>query len=135
MYKTASRHMQKGTARIQKSPRQIRDERQYRPFVERTTDEIIRIITDGNPSISDELFVIEGIKRLRDERRGINSVFSGFNKAFQKHFNRDPIKFINKLASEGKIEVIPKWKGVTIYLPGEGPRTQKTDKTLKKLLG
>ena len=102
-----------------------------------TTDEIIQIITDGNPSISEELFVIEGIKKLRKEPyRGINSVFSGLNEAFRKYFNRDPIEITNKLASEGKIEVVPMrgGKGVMIYLPGEGPRGRKTDEALKKIL-
>jgi hypothetical protein len=102
-----------------------------------TTDEIIRIITADDPSISEETFVIEGIKRLRkDPYRGINSVFSGLNEAFRKHFNRDPIEFTNRLASEGKVEVIPMrgGKGVMIYLPGEGPKGRKTDETLKKIL-
>ena len=102
-----------------------------------TTDEIIQIITDRNPSISEELFVIEGIKKLRKEPyRGINSVFSGLNEAFRKYFNRDPIEITNKLASEGKIEVVPMrgGKGVMIYLPGEGPRGRKTDEALKKIL-
>ena len=103
-----------------------------------STDEIIRIITADNPSASEELFVIEGIRRLRkDPYRGINSVFSGLNEAFRKHYNRDPIEFTNKLASEGKVEVIPMrgGKGVMIYLPGEGPRGRKTDEALKKILG
>jgi hypothetical protein len=102
-----------------------------------TTDEIIQIITDGNPSISEESFVIEGIKKLRKEPyRGINSVFSGLNEAFRKYFNRDPIEVTNKLASEGKIEVVPMrgGKGVMIYLPGDGPRGRKTDEALKKIL-
>ena len=102
-----------------------------------TTVEIIQIITAGNPSMFAEEFVTEGIRRLRkDPYRGINSVFSGLNEAFRKHFNRDPIEFTNKLASEGKVEVIPMrgGKGVMIYLPGEGPRGRKTDEALKRIL-
>jgi len=102
-----------------------------------STDDIIRIITADNPSASEEVFVIEGIRRLRkDPYRGINSVFSGLNEAFRKHYNRDPIEFTNKLASEGKVEVIPMrgGKGVMIYLPGEGPKGRKTDEALKKIL-
>ena len=102
-----------------------------------STDEVIRIITADDPSASEEAFVIEGIKRLRkDPYRGINSVFSGLNEAFRKHYNRDPIEFTNKLASEGKVEVIPMrgGKGVMIYLPGEGPKGRKTDEALKKIL-
>ena len=102
-----------------------------------TMDEIIQIITAGNPSMVAEEFVLEGIRRLRkDPYRGINSVFSGLNEAFRKQFNRDPVEFTNKLASEGKVEVVPMkgGKGVMIYLPGEGPRGRKTDEALKKIL-
>jgi hypothetical protein len=102
-----------------------------------TTVEIIQIITAGNPSMFAEEFVTEGIKKLRkDPYRGINSVFSGLNEAFRKHFNQDPIEFTNKLVSEGKVEVIPMrgGKGVMIYLPGEGPRGRKTDEALKRIL-
>ena len=111
----------------------LRGEAPKRP----TTDEIIQIITDGNPSISEETFVIEGIRKLRKEPyRGINSVFSGLNEAFRKYFSRDPIEFTNKLATEGKIEVVPMrgGKGVMIYLPGDGPRGRKTDEALRKIL-
>ena len=102
-----------------------------------TTVEIIQIIAADDPAISEEAFVIEGIKKLRkDPYRGINSVFSGLNEAFRKHFNQDPIELTNKLASEGKVEVVPMrgGKGVMIYLPGEGPRGRKTDEALKKIL-
>ncbi len=102
-----------------------------------STDEIIQIITAGNPSISEEEFVTEGVRKLRkDPYRGINSVFSGLNEAYRRHFNRDPVEFTNKLASEGKVEVVPMrgGKGVMIYLPGEGPRGRKTDEALKKIL-
>jgi hypothetical protein len=96
------------------------------------------ILESGNHSLSEEEFVIEGIKKLRREPyKGINSVFSGFNEAFRKHFNKDPIEFTSKMVSEGKIEIIPLKgrKGVMLYLPGEGPRGQKTDEALKKILG
>jgi hypothetical protein len=102
-----------------------------------TTDEIIQIITEGNALMPEGDFVTEGIKRLRkDPYRGINSVFSGLNEAFRKHFNRDPVEFTNRLANEGKVEVVPMrgGKGVMIYLPGEGPRGRKTDEALKKIL-
>ena len=106
-----------------------------RPSVE----EIIRIILgDEQRELSEEEFVLEGIRRLRkDPYRGINSVFSGFNEAFRRHFNKDPIESTTKLASEGKIEVLPLkgGKGVMLYLPGESPRGRKTDEALKKILG
>ncbi len=106
-----------------------------RPSVE----EIIRIILgDEQRELSEEEFVLEGIRKLRkDPYRGINSVFSGFNEAFRRHFNKDPIESTSKLASEGKIEVLPLkgGKGVMLYLPGESPRGRKTDEALKKILG
>jgi hypothetical protein len=104
-----------------------------------SSEEIIQLILgSGNRSLSEEEFLIEGIKNLRKEPyKGIHSVFSGFNDAFRKHFNEDPIEFTSKMASEGKVEIIPlrSGKGVMLYLPGEGPRGKKTDEALKKILG
>ncbi len=104
-----------------------------------SAEEIIQLILDpGSRSLSEEEFIIEGIKKLRrDPYKGIHSVFSGFNDAFRKHFNKDPIEFTTKMASTGKIEIIPlkSGKGVMLYLPGEGPRGRKTDEALKKILG
>jgi hypothetical protein len=104
-----------------------------------SAEEIIQLILgSGNPSLSEEEFVTEGIKKLRKEPyRGIHSVFSGFNDAFRKHFNKDPIEFTSKMVLEGKIEIVPlrSGKGVMLYLPGEGPRGKKTDEALKKILG
>jgi len=104
-----------------------------------TAEEIIQLILgSGNPSLSEEEFVTEGIKKLRKEPyRGIHSVFSGFNDAFRKHFNKDPIEFTSRMVSAGKLEIMPlkSGKGVMLYLPGEGPRGKKTDEALKKILG
>jgi len=104
-----------------------------------SADEIIQLILgNGDRSLSEEEFVMEGIKKLRKEPyKGIHSVFSGFNDAFRKHFNKDPIEFTSKMVSEGKIEIIPlkSGKGVMLYLAGEGPRGKKTDEALKKILG
>jgi len=102
-----------------------------------STEEIIKMILGSNDSMTEEEFVIEGIKTLRrDPYRGINSVFSGFNEAFRRHFNKDPIDLTSKLASEGKVEVLPMrgGRGVMLYLQGDGPRSRKTDETLKKIL-
>jgi hypothetical protein len=103
-----------------------------------STEEVIQLILEqGNRNLSEEEFVIEGIKKLRREPyKGINSVFSGFNEAFRKHFNKDPVEFTTQLASAGKIEILPikSGRGVMIYLAGEGPRGRKTDETLKKIL-
>ena len=104
-----------------------------------TLEEVIHLILGPeNRSLSEEEFVTEGIKKLRkDPYKGINSVFSGFNEAFRKQFNKDPIEFTSKMASDGKIEIIPLkgGKGVMLYLPGEGPKGKKTDEALKKILG
>ena len=104
-----------------------------------SADEIVELILGpGSPSLSEEEFVTEGIKKLRKEPyRGIHSVYSGFNEAFRKHFNKDPIEFTSKMVSEGKLEIIPlkSGKGVMLYLPGDGPRGKKTDEALKKILG
>ena len=103
-----------------------------------TADEIIQLISgSGNTPLSEEEFVTEGIKKLRKEPyRGIHSVFSGFNEAFRKHFNKDPIEFTGKMVSAGRLEIIPvrSGKGVMLYLPGEGPKGKKTDEALKKIL-
>jgi hypothetical protein len=105
-----------------------------RPSVE----EVIQLILGPeNRSLSEEEFIAEGIKKLRREPyKGINSVFSGLNEAFRRHFNKDPIEFTTKMASEGKIELIPlkSGKGVMIYPPGEGPRGRKTEEALRKIL-
>ena len=102
-----------------------------------STEEVIRQILESRDNLTEDEFVIEGIKKLRKEPyRGINSVFSGFNEAFRRHFNKDPIEFTSKLASEGKVEVLPirGGKGVMLYLPGDGPKGRKTDEALKKIL-
>jgi len=103
-----------------------------------SAEEVIQVVLGpGGQSLSEEEFVIEGIKNLRREPyRGIHSVFSGFNDAFRKHFNKDPIEFTSKMASAGKVEIIPlrSGKGVMLYPPGEGPRGRKTDEALKKIL-
>jgi hypothetical protein len=102
-----------------------------------STEEIIRQILESRDNLTEDEFVIEGIKKLRKEPyRGINSVFSGFNEAFRRHFSKDPIEVTTKLASEGKVEVLPirGGKGVMLYLPGDGPKGRKTDEALKKIL-
>jgi hypothetical protein len=100
-------------------------------------EEIVKMILVENQNLSTEEFIIEGIKKLRkDPYRGINSIYSGFNEAFRRQYNKDPVEFTSRMASEGKIEIIPLrgGKGVMLYLPGEGPRGKKTDEALKKIL-
>jgi hypothetical protein len=104
-----------------------------------SAEEIIKMVLGtGNLPLSEEEFVLEAIKKLRkDPYKGIHSVFSGLNEAFRKHFNKDPIELTSKMASAGKIEIIPvrSGKGVMLYLPGESPKGKKTDEALKKILG
>ena len=105
-----------------------------RPSAEETVQ---LILESGGRSLSEEEFLIEGIKKLRRvPYKGIHSVFSGFNEAFRKHFNEDPVEFTSKMASAGKVEIIPLkgGKGVMLYIPGEGPRGRKTEEALKKIL-
>jgi hypothetical protein len=103
-----------------------------------SAEEVIQLVLGpGGQSLSEEEFVIEGIKKLRREPyKGIHSVFSGFNDAFRTYFNKDPIEFTSKMVSAGEVEIIPlrSGKGVMLYLPGEGPRGRKTDEALKKIL-
>ena len=102
-----------------------------------SSDEIIQLILGDGRSLSEEEFVVEGIRRLRKEPyKGIHSVYSGFNDAFRKHFNKDPIEYTSRMASAGKVEIVPlrSGKGVMLYLPGDGPRGKKTDEALKKIL-
>ncbi len=103
-----------------------------------SSEEIIQLILgDGKKALSEEEFVIEGIKKLRKEPyKGIHSVYSGFNDAFRKHFSKDPIEYTSKMALAGKVEIVPlrSGKGVMLYLPGDGPRGKKTDEALKKIL-
>ncbi len=103
-----------------------------------SSEEITQLILgDGKKGLSEEEFVVEGIKKLRKEPyKGIHSVYSGFNDAFRKHFSKDPIEFTTKMATAGKVEIVPlrSGKGVMLYLPGDGPRGKKTDEALKKIL-
>ncbi|OGP75252.1 MAG: hypothetical protein A2V86_09880 [Deltaproteobacteria bacterium RBG_16_49_23] len=104
-----------------------------------SAEEIIQLVLGpGSPSLSEEEFVLEAIKKLRrDPYKGIHSVFSGFNEAFRKHFNKDPVELTSRMASAGKVEIIPlkSGKGVMLYIPGESPKGKKTDEALKKILG
>ena len=72
--------------------------------------------------ISKEEFVIRAIKKLRKEPyKGIHSVYSGFNQAFRKEFEDDPIATTTRLEKEGKVVIRPCRGGVMLYLPDEAP--------------
>jgi len=81
-----------------------------------------------------EEFVHLAIKSLRaGDFKGIHSVYSGFNEAFKKYFNQDPVQATNRLAEEKKIEIRPIKGGVLLYLPGEAPSQSRGDEALKKM--
>jgi len=83
--------------------------------------------------LSEEEFVVRAIKKLkRPPYRGIHSVYSGFNQAFRKYFDSNPVEVTNRLAGEGKIRTRPVKGGVMLYLPEDiGNETQSV---LEKIL-
>lgn len=85
-----------------------------------------------------EEFFINAIKNLRDTSKslGIHTVWSGFNNAFRKHFNQDPITVAKQLDDQGIIEIRLVKGGARIYLPGEAPalRENKDAEVLAKIL-
>ena len=94
-------------------------------------------MTEETKRLTEDEFVVQAIKNLRkDPFRGIHSVYSGFNEAFRRHFNKDPVELTTHMVSEGKVEIIPlkSGKGVMLYLPGDGPRGKKADEALQKIL-
>jgi len=76
-------------------------------------------------SLSEEEFVRRAIKRLRGKYRGIHSVYSGFNAAFQEYFGTNPVETTQRLAAEGKIHIRPVKGGVMLYLPEDAPPAPK----------
>lgn len=73
--------------------------------------------------ITKEEFVVQAIKRLRDESKskGIHSRFSGFNEAFKLQFGEESRPTTDRMAAEGKLAIIPSKGGVRLYLPEEAP--------------
>ena len=88
--------------------------------------------------LTDLEFVSRAITVLRAEgKKGIHSVFSGFNEAFRKYFDgRDPVGATNDLAEDGHIVIRPSKNGVTLYLADDAPESLgKVEKALSKILG
>ena len=104
-----------------------------------SAEEIIQLILgSGNRSLSEEEFVIEGIKKLRKEPYKGSTVSSvGSMKPSENISTKTRSNSQARWPQTGKIEIIPlkSGKGVMLYLPGEGPRGKKTDEALKKILG
>jgi len=87
---------------------------------------------DEKPKLSEEEFVRRAIKKLRGNYKGIHSVYSGFNSAFQEYFGTNPIATTQRLAKEGKIVIRPIKGGVILYLPEDVPN--RTENVLNKIL-
>ncbi len=84
------------------------------------------------PKLSEEEFVKRAILKLRGKYRGIHSIYSGFNRAFQQYFGSNPVATTQRLAKEGKITIRPVKGGVMLYLPEDAP--SPSDDVLKKIL-
>ena len=66
--------------------------------------------------LTEEEFVLQAIKKLRKEPyRGIHRVYSGFNEAFRKYFETNPVEATSRLAAEGKIEIRPFKGGAMLF--------------------
>jgi len=84
--------------------------------------------------LSDEEFVVRAITKLRlPDRKGIHTVYSGFNKACGEYTGKNPVQVVETLMAEGKIVGHPTKGGFTIYLPGDGPKNT-VQETLNKIL-
>lgn len=80
-------------------------------------------------------FVIACIKAGRNGKsKGIHTVYSGFNDAFRKYYEADPVEATQKLAEEGKILMHRTKGGAMVYLPGEGPKVSRSNKAADELL-
>ncbi len=85
--------------------------------------------------LTEEEFVIQAIKKLRKEPfRGIHSVYSGFNEAFRRYFNTNPVEATRRLATEGKIETRPFKGGVMLFLPGEAPQRPSVEEVIRTIV-
>jgi len=87
---------------------------------------------EEKPKMTEEEFVRKAIKKLRGNYKGIHSVYSGFNGAFQEYFGKNPIETTQRLSSEGKIRIRPVKGGVVLYLPEDAPNSPQN--VLSKIL-
>jgi len=88
-----------------------------------------------NKRLTPEEFTLLAIEKLKEPKyAGIHTVFSGYNAAFRVYFpGLDPIKVVEELAAEGKIEKRRARRGAVIYLPGTKIRDGDVVNTLKKM--
>ena len=87
---------------------------------------------EEKPKMTEEEFVRRAIKKLRGNYKGIHSVYSGFNAAFQEYFGKNPIETTQRLAAEKKIIIRPVKGGVVLYLPEDAPNSPQN--ILNKIL-
>lgn len=86
--------------------------------------------------LTTEEFTLLAIEKLKvPDRKGIHTVFSGFNQAFREYFpGLDPIAEVKKLVEAGKIGFRFAKGGAMIYPPGEGvPAPASGKEALKKM--
>jgi len=80
------------------------------------------IMFDENaPKLTEEEFIRCAIKKIRDQYKGIHSVYSGFNRAFKQYFGTNPVDATQRLSQEKKIVIRPVKGGVLIYVPEDAP--------------
>jgi hypothetical protein len=85
--------------------------------------------------MTQEEFILKAIEKLPTPgKKGIHTVFSGFNNAFREYFKgADPIKATQAAAAKGLITTFPVKKGAMLYKAGEGPKNNGAD-VLAKIL-
>lgn len=87
---------------------------------------------ENKPKLTEEEFIRRAIKKLRGNYKGIHSVYSGFNQAFQQYFGTNPVEATQRLVQEGKVNIRPIKGGVMLYLPEDSPRSPEN--VLNKIL-
>lgn len=107
------------------------------------TQKLINTPTNTNlksgEKLSEEEFVLNAIKNLRTKKyKGIHVVYSGFNEAFRKYFDADPIESVKKLEEKGVVVTRPVKGGVMLYDSNEyivpNPKKKGVSNTLSKIL-
>lgn len=73
-------------------------------------------------------FVIQAINANRtEERKGLHTVFTGFNSLFRQKFEGvNPIEVTKQMEAKKLIDIRPSRGGVVLYLIGDAP--EKRDK-------
>lgn len=84
--------------------------------------------------LTEDEFVLRAIEKLRKPPyKGIHTVYSGFNQAFRKEYNSDPVVVTNRMAEEGRITIRPVKGGVMLYLAQDAPSSINVQEVLRKI--